>query len=211
MNTRIFDAFESRQKQVKEYMAGCGMRYGMECTCGPNCRCTNCPIHSNNNAAASDSDEEDCCAQQQQPSDEQQQAASMQDSDMQPDPSMFDTALQIEQPMDFFEMPSAQPPQQLHNNENNYARAQRNPSVISFNGLRHMSLTSETTFGRAMSGLSALSIDWENLDDFDVEVDHSAHINNTPKDGRRSSMRRSFKGPPKNVEVREEANVKFKE
>ena len=29
-----------------------------------------------------------------------------------------------------------------------------------------------------MSGLSALSIDWENLDDFDLEVDHSAHINN---------------------------------
>lgn len=43
---------------------------------------------------------------------------------------------------------------------------------------RHMSMTSETTFGRAMSGLSALSIDWENMDDFDVNVDHSAGINN---------------------------------
>lgn len=46
--------------------------------------------------------------------------------------------------------------------------------------LRGMSITSETTFGRAMSGLSALSIDWENLDDFDLEVDHSAHINGNP-------------------------------
>ena len=43
---------------------------------------------------------------------------------------------------------------------------------------RHMSMTSETTFGRAMSGLSALSIDWENMEDFDVNVDHSAGINN---------------------------------
>lgn len=43
---------------------------------------------------------------------------------------------------------------------------------------RNMSLTSENTFGRAMSGLSALSIDWENMEDFDVNVDHSAHINN---------------------------------
>lgn len=43
---------------------------------------------------------------------------------------------------------------------------------------RNMSITSENTFGRAMSGLSALSIDWENMDDFDVNVDHSAHINN---------------------------------
>lgn len=39
-------------------------------------------------------------------------------------------------------------------------------------------LFSETTFGRSMSGLSALSIDWENMDDFDVTVDHSAGINN---------------------------------
>lgn len=29
-----------------------------------------------------------------------------------------------------------------------------------------------------MSGLSALSIDWENMDDFDVNVDHSEGINN---------------------------------
>lgn len=50
---------------------------------------------------------------------------------------------------------------------------------------RHMSLTSETTFGRAMSGLSALSIDWENMDDFDVNVDHSAGINNDIINGQR--------------------------
>lgn len=50
---------------------------------------------------------------------------------------------------------------------------------MSLGGLlgRH-SLTSNTTFGRAMSGLSALSIDWENMDDFDINVDHSEGINN---------------------------------
>ena len=69
-----------------------------------------------------------------------------------------------------------------------------------------MSFTSE--YGRSMSGLSALSIDWENMEDFDVNVDHSAHINdgmNQPSDeimeprpiggngrGRRSSLRQSF-------------------
>lgn len=81
----------------------------------------------------------------------------------------------------------------------------RNPSIISFGGnMRHMSITSETTFGRAMSGLSALSIDWENMEDFDINVDHSAHINNgVGQDGmpsssfmgggaRRSSLRRSL-------------------
>lgn len=86
--------------------------------------------------------------------------------------------------------------------EGGSSRAQRNPSVISYgNGLRNMSLTSDATFGRAMSGLSALSIDWENLEDFDLEVDHSAHINNggtmSPNKSnangpRRSSIRRSF-------------------
>ena len=51
---------------------------------------------------------------------------------------------------------------------------------MSFGGLSGLSnLTSgETTFGRAMSGLSALSIDWENMDDFDINVDHSEGINN---------------------------------
>lgn len=89
-------------------------------------------------------------------------------------------------------------------------RAQRNPSIISFGG-RNMSFASRRSIGRAMSGMSALSIDWENIPDFDVTVDHSAHINNNmnPPDalggndiildpmslggtGRRSSIRQSF-------------------
>mmetsp|Transcript_41072 Transcript_41072/g.98995 ORF Transcript_41072/g.98995 Transcript_41072/m.98995 type:complete len:673 (-) Transcript_41072:28-2046(-) len=95
-----------------------------------------------------------------------------------------------------------------------HQRAQRNPSIISFGG-RNMSFASERSYGRAMSGLSALSIDWENMEDFDVNVDHSAHINNNlPSNndplggndmmmgppigggggrvGRRSSLRQSF-------------------
>jgi hypothetical protein len=85
--------------------------------------------------------------------------------------------------------------------ENQRDMVSRNLSIISFGGnMRHMSITSEATFGRAMSGLSALSIDWENMEDFDVNIDHSAHINNGMMDvptginvgGRRSSMRRSI-------------------
>lgn len=56
-------------------------------------------------------------------------------------------------------------------------RAQRNNSIMSFGGGRAMSF-GEASYGRAMSGLSALSIDWENMDDFDITVDHSSHINN---------------------------------
>lgn len=55
-------------------------------------------------------------------------------------------------------------------------RAKRNSSILSFGG-RALSI-GEASYGRAMSGLSALSIDWENMDDFDLNVDHSAHINN---------------------------------
>jgi len=64
----------------------------------------------------------------------------------------------------------------LHESDFPNPRAQRNPSIISFGG-RAMSF-GEASYGRAMSGLSALSIDWENMDDFDINVDHSAHINN---------------------------------
>jgi hypothetical protein len=63
-------------------------------------------------------------------------------------------------------------------------RRERNPSIVSFGNLGNlrMSLTgrmSEVSYGRAMSGLSALSIDWENMEDFDINVDHSSHINSS--------------------------------
>lgn len=62
-------------------------------------------------------------------------------------------------------------------------------SIGGMGGLgRQFSLTSETTFGRAMSGLSALSIDWENMDDFDVNVDHSAGINNDIINGQQAAQ-----------------------
>ncbi|KAG7356047.1 hypothetical protein IV203_000733 [Nitzschia inconspicua] len=74
-------------------------------------------------------------------------------------------------------------PQQLAGgNAMRASRRERNPSIVSFGNLGNlrMSLTgrmSEVSYGRAMSGLSALSIDWENMEDFDINVDHSAHIN----------------------------------
>jgi len=83
----------------------------------------------------------------------------------------------------------------LGNMRNQPQQQQQNPPVVSFGNHRmslmgqlqqnpnqRMSLMgrmSEVSYGRAMSGLSALSIDWENMDDFDVNVDHSEHINNS--------------------------------
>jgi len=217
MNKRIFDAFEAREKQVTDYMAGCGMRYGMDCTCGPGCRCKNCPIHQTGRQEQAEVQFQDAAQNQFQ-------------IEVMPQPQMEVQPLVVEQPMDFFGMepPSAMGPPAavpaaavaapLFNEASmlepiehgdrappyrgsyrvSQRASQRNPSVISYgSGLRHMSITSETTFGRAMSGLSALSIDWENLEDFDLDVDHSAHITNSPgkasqEPSRRSSLRRSY-------------------
>lgn len=194
MNTRIFDAFSTREEQVKDYMAGCGMKYGMACTCGPSCRCANCPLHRRNGDTINTANPMESTIPE------------LSGENLQ----LFDEPLDDAHHMEYFDMgppsPNKAPPAtgatagQQQARVQSYQeplRSQRNPSItrISFgNGLRHLSMTSEGTFGRAMSGLSALSIDWENLDDFDVEVDHSAHINNTPKDhaGHRSSIRRSF-------------------
>jgi len=264
MNTRIFDAFHSREHQVTEYMAGCGMRYGMECTCGPNCRCKNCPIHSNGGSG------------QQQQMLMQHQPGLQEISELEPHMDDDDATIHVEQPMDFFGMgshaamptiagPIASVPEYMATDggdidfrigevaggsrsgrngsftsegrkERNgsilsaegrkdrndsllsQGRKERNASILSYgNGLRGMSITSETTFGRAMSGLSALSIDWENLEDFDLEVDHSAHINNQGSSSRlsaeggsgprRSSIRRSFVASP---EQQDSHNVSFK-
>jgi len=184
MNTRIFDAFDQRELKVTEYMAGCAMKYGMDCTCGPNCTCKNCMIHNNRNGNNGK-------------------------TSMGPDDGGFGIGIGGE-----FHIPAQdlgthnshqQQPIQLMNNfmgghdhmgmepqngmngmsnhmggmGNGMDGNPRGNSIISFRGSlgRHLSVTSDATFGRAMSSLSALSIDWENMEDFDVTVDHSAHIN----------------------------------
>jgi hypothetical protein len=184
MNTRIFEAFDAREKQVAEYMAGCGIKYGMPCTCGDGCRCRNCTEH---------------CKQRQ----EEQQQSRQDEQKLHED----DQNYQVDSPengnYDYGWTGSLMP---LCGTDGGDAMrvASRNPSVVSYGNGRHMSITSETTFGRAMSGLSALSIDWENMEDFDITVDHSSHIDNTLNpvtklphtDGdvvmKRSSLRRSF-------------------
>lgn len=225
-----------------DYMAGCAMKYGMPCTCGPSCRCKNCPVHSGNGANVHNMNPNDAVEAH------AIAAAGMGVGDplhvLEPDP-LDEEPLHVDQKMDFFGMepPSAvprnsievphhhQPPappmisetHQMNHDANalgpapvfNSRRSQRNPSIISYGGLRNMSINSETTFGRAMSGLSALSIDWENLEDFDVEVDHSAHINNqgtSPMGGnRRSSVRRSFAAPNQGQSGSDqESHVSFK-
>jgi hypothetical protein len=72
--------------------------------------------------------------------------------------------------------PEADEPQPFRDGTGRNTRVSMRMSLGGLIG-RH-SLTSNTTFGRAMSGLSALSIDWENMDDFDINVDHSEGINN---------------------------------
>lgn len=42
MNRRIFEAFDMRQEKVKDFMGGCGKKYGLPCSCGPNCKCGGC-------------------------------------------------------------------------------------------------------------------------------------------------------------------------
>jgi hypothetical protein len=253
MNKRIFEAFKAREQQVVDFMAGCGMKYGMDCTCGPECRCKNCPIHKE--GKKSNDGVEPAARQPERPtipppvelgnSGANSSISSMVSSLNQPE---FGHPIQIEQAMDFsnFGMgppavanPAVPPIHHISIGNNGLAgpasniqasshdggwpqeRRQspsrlstrmsvRNPSVLSYgnsgglrNSIRGMSITSETTFGRAMSGLSALSIDWENLDDFDLEVDHSAHIQgnipgnvhhnaSNPVDEQRSSLRRSI-------------------
>ena len=153
MNTRIFEAFNIREQQVKDYMAGCGKKYGMPCTCGPDCRCAKCEEHCKPNPP----------------------------QDLQPLQYRYSSTEQMlppaDMPMDALFGGSSVSSHDIHHARPRNSIASRNTSILSFgNVLKRMSMTSEATYGRAMSGLSALSIDWENMEDFDVNVDHSAHI-----------------------------------
>lgn len=197
MNTRIFEAFDEREQQVTDYMAGCGQKYGMPCTCGPDCRCKNCSEHCKESQHAQREIQGQtsggCCAP----------ANGLPTSGMEPQGMMYQmpqSAMDVggamlsspgvmslvasQQRPDGFPMaqrsPSFVESDQMVTSRSPSMLAMRNSSILSYgqNYGRHMSINSETTFGRAMSGLSALSIDWENMEDFDVNVDHSAHINN---------------------------------
>jgi hypothetical protein len=91
-----------------------------------------------------------------------------------------------------------------HVAERRYARV-RNRSLLSYgshgsgldvnrSSFRGMSITSDGPFNRAMSWLSGLSLDCDNLEDFDVDVDYSAHIHQTgssPNQSLASGGRRS--------------------
>ena len=96
MNTRIFEAFNSREQQVNDYMAGCAMKFGMDCTCGPTCRCKNCPVHSAGGGTA----EMDTSG----PSLDEGMAAPMNLG------AFAEPRLQIDQQMQFSDFPVAQAP-----------------------------------------------------------------------------------------------------
>ncbi len=247
MNKRLFDAFSQREKQVTEYMAGCGMKYGMDCTCGPDCRCRSCPLHEEEQKLRELGNYEPPLpfppmgtTSSQDFSTSHHSASGMYNSaghdnhqqkpatdlgfnsygigpsvsfnhDMAGMYSIIDTVPENQQQLTMNQdqvspmllgtnQQSAMPPSQMQRRQSKL----RNSSVLSYGNrnslrdgnrgsVRGMSITSETTFGRAMSGLSALSIDWENLDDFDLDVDHSAHINqaSSPNGGGGSGGRRT--------------------
>jgi copper chaperone CopZ len=180
MSTHIFDSFESRAMLVNQYLSGAKME-------PPPAQSQRVQEHQQPQ-------------QQMQPRRQsRQQPQQMMNDDFQPQPIMqnnnnnsgmapMDAGMGRNGGRDFFGGSSGMGGNMNMGSSNGIIglndgpemvreRAQRNPSIISFGGGRNMSFASEASYGRAMSGLSALSIDWENMDDFDINVDHSAHIN----------------------------------
>ncbi len=160
MGRSLIDVFDKTERLVTEIIAGCGKKFGMPCNAGMNCYCR---INNNSN------DQKKVQEQLQQ----QQQQQQFMNNQM----NQYSAGMSYQQPI--------QDNSQGGNNDFNgqqmggNGRMQRQSMRMSFGGLgRHFNMGNETTFGRAMSGLSALSIDWENMEDFDINVDHSAHINN---------------------------------
>ncbi|KAL7540540.1 hypothetical protein ACHAWF_006710 [Thalassiosira exigua] len=169
--SNVLEPYEKTEHLLTNFAAGCTRKTGMPCTAGVHCFCKMTGGDANGSAPAPSAGSEGL-----------RQRSASDDSLKDLNPEAF-AAYQ-------------QPIQDAGGDgggEGNAGMPQRGggrsrPSMrmslgrMSIGGLgglgRHMSLTSETTFGRAMSGLSALSIDWENMEDFDVNVDHSAGINN---------------------------------
>lgn len=127
------EVFDTVANLVAHHIAGCGKKYGMQCSVGSKCFCRS----------------------------DQQQVVEIN---------------QYEQPL---QLPSGEEAGAA--TRSGKSRLSMRMSLGQLSGrmsLGGLSGLGETTFGRAMSGLSALSIDWENMEDFDINVDHSEGINN---------------------------------
>eukprot|EP00814_Leptocylindrus_danicus_P000671 CAMPEP_0116026364 /NCGR_PEP_ID=MMETSP0321-20121206/13784_1 /TAXON_ID=163516 /ORGANISM="Leptocylindrus danicus var. danicus, Strain B650" /LENGTH=938 /DNA_ID=CAMNT_0003499103 /DNA_START=107 /DNA_END=2923 /DNA_ORIENTATION=- len=208
MNTSIFDSFNERAKQVSDFMAGCMMRYGGECSCdAADCTCRNCPKHdpnynannnsnsnsnsnSVNNISANSSSsalvpvQDDSSKQQQQQ--QQQQVVIAQQQQLKPSTQqhkMYGPATVASQPQGAQSLSqplTQQQARQLVAAEPGAETSAFRRSLTRYGGRNNRfsfsMRTSEVSFGRSMSGLSSLLLDWDNMDDFDVNVDHSANI-----------------------------------
>lgn len=172
MGPGVIEVFDKIERLTNDFIAGCSKKTGLPCTAGVQCFCQSDSGVANSNPA------------DQQASAKPQSADSMYQNNNGPSQQASGAYMSYQQPIQ-----DSAPSGPEEGNGGMPMRGGRNRSSMrmsigrmSIGGLgglgRHMSLTSETTFGRAMSGLSALSIDWENMDDFDINVDHSAGINN---------------------------------
>eukprot|EP00816_Leptocylindrus_hargravesii_P009773 CAMPEP_0196806282 /NCGR_PEP_ID=MMETSP1362-20130617/6170_1 /TAXON_ID=163516 /ORGANISM="Leptocylindrus danicus, Strain CCMP1856" /LENGTH=936 /DNA_ID=CAMNT_0042179691 /DNA_START=364 /DNA_END=3174 /DNA_ORIENTATION=+ len=208
MNTSIFDSFNERAKQVSDFMAGCMMRYGGECSCdAADCTCRNCPKHDpnynvkdgssgstsnnvNNSSANSSSSAivpvQDDSSKQQQQQQHQQQVVIAQQQQLKPPTQqhrMYGPTTVASQPQGVQSLSqplTQQQARQLVAAEPGAETSAFRRSLTRYGGRNNRfsfsMRTSEVSFGRSMSGLSSLLLDWDNMEDFDVNVDHSANI-----------------------------------
>eukprot|EP00560_Eucampia_antarctica_P005977 CAMPEP_0197824288 /NCGR_PEP_ID=MMETSP1437-20131217/1543_1 /TAXON_ID=49252 ORGANISM="Eucampia antarctica, Strain CCMP1452" /NCGR_SAMPLE_ID=MMETSP1437 /ASSEMBLY_ACC=CAM_ASM_001096 /LENGTH=768 /DNA_ID=CAMNT_0043423841 /DNA_START=53 /DNA_END=2360 /DNA_ORIENTATION=+ len=171
MNKRIFEAFDRREQKVSEFIAGCGKNIDLINTARAD--------NSNTSPKLSHETTVHQGALQQSAFRSQQVMAHQNHHDTMIHQNLS-SGTSVGNSVDSDSFGSMTYTSATANS--NPLRPGRSNSITSWgsNGRYggRMSITSENTFGRAMSGLSALSIDWENMEDFDINVDHSAHINN---------------------------------
>lgn len=175
MGPGVIEVFDKIERLTNDFISGCTKKTGLPtCTAGMHCFCQS----GGAGAAAANQADQQVPAQTTQSSDIYQQNSGADDNSGQ--------YMSYQQPIQDAPAPSGSdggnggmPMRGARARSSMRMSLGGRMSIGGLGGLgRQFSLTSETTFGRAMSGLSALSIDWENMDDFDVNVDHSAGINN---------------------------------
>lgn len=210
MSTRIFEAFDRRLEKVTQLIAGCGSRAGGKCTCFPNCSCKGCHCSQDQNEQKMDQITENIteftvgcgkregrscncfpvcnckgclCSQQ----DSEQKACQVTASccSKKSDPLILSsvTPMHVSSRSNSLVSKNSLVSRLSWMSDGTLSKrsSRKNSFRVTRNsGTSDMISSSSDTFKRAMSGLSALSIDWENLEDFDVDIDHSACINYTP-------------------------------
>jgi len=188
MKKDVFEAFERREKQVSDFFAGCAKKHGLPCNCGVSCRCKGCECKAKGNSNKLEPLKQSVQETKQSPEFINPAEPRIARNRGNVPSYTFRIHQQQTVPQDTVEdqkmpslaIPTSKQSPRAHgcSNLNQLSIPQADTPIIeipdSFIGHENRKSNRNFSLISSISGLS--TIEWDNIPGFDVDEDHSAHI-----------------------------------